>query len=284
LYELSMQRQIEAGATASGFVFTHAAKGRKNLVVDVFNPDGDDASFAFFLEVPGFVPDHAVVDFDDLYPPSELVYYDADGFRSMLANWQCCTEDQNGKPTGLPLGVMLIGTGENALRALMKAGWYETRWEDARVNLKPEKSHYLFGRRADAVLRIKRGTSKERNELYVWKAPWRLEGEEVWISLITHFIGQRTQLEQALMGARFDPDIDDGRDFILQNIWYSQSLRQSAWLNGGDPSTSDQPRMDFNGAHYYTDGFRSVLWLSGDSVSLYETEYVDWDIQPGSVR
>jgi len=281
LYDLSIQRQIEAGSMVSGFVFTHVSKGRKNLIVDVFNAGGDSQSFAFFLEVPGFVPDHAVVDFDNLYRPSEIVDYDVDGFRSMLASWQCCTEDMSGKTTGLPLGVMLIGNGESALRALMKAGWYETQWEDARANLKAESFHYLFGRHADAVLRIKRGISKERNELYVWKTPWRLEGEEVWISLITHFIGQRTRLEEALMGARFDPNMDDGRNFILQNIWYSQALSQSAWLDGGDPSTSNQPRMDFNSAYYYTDGFRAVLWLSGDTVSLYETEYAEWDNPPG---
>jgi len=199
----------------------------------------------------------------------------------MLAKWQCCTEDLNGKPTGLPLGAMLIGSGENALRALMRAGWYETQWEDARAHLKPERFHYLFGRHADAVLRIKRSTNKERNELYIWKTPWQLEGEQAWITLITHFIGQRTQLEEALMGARFDPNMDDGRNFLLQNIWYSQSLRQLAWLNGGDPSSSDQARQDFNDAHYYTDDFRAVLWLSDDTVSLYETGYVDWDSQPG---
>ena len=284
MYELSMQRQIQASSTSSGFVFTHVSKGRKNLVVDLFNDSGESPSFAFFLEVPGFVPDHEVVDFDGLYRPSEITDYDANGFRSMLANWQCCTEDLNGKPTGLPLGVMLIGSGENALRALMKAGWYETQWEDARAHQKPESFHYLFGRHADAVLRIKRSKDIERNELHVWKTPWRLEGEEVWISLITHFIGQRTQLEQALKGVRFDPDIDDGRNFILQNIWYSQSLRRSAWLEGGDPSTSDKLREDFNGANYYTDGLRAVLWLSGDTVSLYETEYVDWDFKAGADR
>ena len=281
LYELSIRRQIEAGSTASGFVFTHVAIGRKNLVVDVFDDGADSHSFAFFLEVPGFVPDHAVVDLNNLYNSSEIVDYDADGFRSMLADWQCCTENLNDQAIGLPLGVMLIGSGESVLRALMRAGWYETQCEDARAKLKPESFHYLFGRHADGVMRIKRGTSKERNELYIWKTPWRLDGEEVWISLITHFIGQRTRLEEALMGARFDPDMDDGRNFILQNIWYSQSLRQSAWVGGGDPSSSSQTRQDFNGAHYYTDDFRAVMWLSDDTISLYETESVDWDILPG---
>jgi hypothetical protein len=176
--------------------------------------------------------------------------------------------------------VILIGSGENALRALMNAGWYETQWEEARASLQPEDFHYLFGRHADAVMRIKRNAGKERNELYIWKTPWRLEGEEVWISLITHFIGQRTRLEEALMGARFDPNMDDGRNFILQNIWYSQSLRQLAWLDGGDPSTSTEPRIDFNGAHYYTDDFSVVLWLSDDRISLTESEYIEWDNPP----
>ena len=281
LYGLSMRRQIPAGKTVSGFVFTHAAIGRKNLVVDVFDAIADSKSFAFFLEVPGFIPDHAVVDFEDLYTPSEIVDYDADGFRAMMTDWQCCTEDMHGNPTGLPLGVVLIGHGATLLRTLMKADWYETQWEDARARLEPERFHYLFGRHADAVMRIKRGAGKERNELHIWKAPWRLEGEDVWIGLITHFIGQRTSLEEALMGARFDPNIDDGRNFILQNVWYSQGLLQLAWLDGGDPNSSSQPRTDFNGAHYYTDDYRAVLWLSDDTVSLYETGNADWDTSPG---
>jgi len=280
LYELSIQRLIQAGSTSSGFVFTHVAKGRKNLVVDVFDALDGSESFAFFLEVPGFVPDHAIVDFDNLYASSEIVDYDTDGFRSMMANWQCCTEDLSGELTGLPLGVILIGGGKNVLRALMSAGWYETRWQDARERLEPDNFHYLFGRHADAVLRIKRKASNERNELNIWKTPWRLDGEDVWIALITHFIGQKTRLEEALMGARFDPNIDDGRNFILQNIWYSQALRQSAWLDGGDPSTSNQPRQDFNGAHYYSDDFRAVMWLSDEPVSLYETKFTIWDNSP----
>jgi hypothetical protein len=281
LYEHSMQRHIEAGSSVSGFIFTHVAKGRKNLVVDVFDTADDSHSFAFFLEVPGFIPDHAVVDFDNLYPPSEIVNFDENGFRSMLADWQCCTEDLNGNPVGLPLGVVMIGDSEIVLRGLMRAGWYETQWEDTRAKMKPESFHYLFGRHADAVMRIKRSASKERNELNIWKTPWLLNGEEVWVALITHFIGQRTRLEEALMGARFDPEIDDGRNFILQNVWYSQVLDQLAWFDGGDPSSSQQPRQDFNGAHYYTDGFRVVLWLSDGTVSLFETKSAAWDDPAG---
>ena len=280
LYKLSMRRKIPAGETVSGFVFTNAAIGRKNFVVDVFDAIADSKTFTFFLDVPGFVPDHAVVDFEDLYAPSDIVDYDADGFRAMMANWQCCTDDMNGHPTGLPLGVILIGSGETVLRSLMSAAWYETQWEDARGRLDPEKFHYLFGRHADAVMRIKRGPGKERNELHIWKTPWRLDGEDVWMVLITHFIGQRTRLEEAIMGARFDPNIDDGRNFILQNIWYSQALRQLAWLDGGDPAPSSQPRVDFNGAHYFTDDYRAVLWLSDDTLSLYETDYAEWDSAP----
>lgn len=43
--------------------------------------------------------------------------------------------------------------------------------------------------------------------------------------------GRRNPLEQILLGARFDPDMDDGRNYMMQNLWYSQGLKQIAWVD-----------------------------------------------------
>jgi hypothetical protein len=67
LYEMGMPRRIEPGETVSGFVFTHAVPGTKGLLVDIFSSEDEDHSFAFFLDVPGFIPDHAEVEFETLY-------------------------------------------------------------------------------------------------------------------------------------------------------------------------------------------------------------------------
>lgn len=280
LYQLSIKRQIQAGSTGSGFVFTHVAKGRKNLVVDVIDPIGDSHSFPFFLEVPGFTPDHAAVNWSSLYQPADFRDFGSEEFRTMLTNWQCCTEDYLGNPDGLPISVVIVGDGQSAMKALMRAEWYETQWEDARDDLKPENLHYLFGRQADAVVRIKRGKKSERNELKVWATPWTLEGKTVWVALISHFIGQKTRLEEALMGARFDPNVDDGRNFLFQNLWYSQSLGEFAWVKGNGTVKNSDSQQDFNGAHYFTDGYRLVLWLSEDKIGMDEVNLIEWDAPP----
>ena len=77
------------------------------------------------------------------------------------------------------------------------------------------------------------------------------------------------------------PDIDEARDFLLQDLWYSQGLAKFAWLQGANVVSIDQPRKDVMGAEYFTDGYRIVLWPSGAPVSLLETDYVSWDNPPG---
>jgi hypothetical protein len=116
--------------------------------------------------------------------------------------------------------------------------------------------------------------------MYLWMAPIQLDGQPVWMAQITHFIGQRTQLEQAVFGSRIDPDLDDGRDYFMQNLWYSQSLAKIAWLAGNDVVSIENPRVDFNGSEYFTDGYRIVTWPSGAPVSLLDTTNLDWDDPP----
>ena len=108
----------------------------------------------------------------------------------------------------------------------------------------------------------------------------RVDGKPVWLAHIAHFIGQRTELEQAIFGTRIDPDIDDGRNYFMQNVWYSQSLAQTAWLNLGRATSIEDARVDFNGSKYFTDGFLILAWLSGEPVSLLETVNLNWDDPP----
>ncbi len=280
LYEMGMPRRIEPGETASGFVFTNAASGTKGLLVDIFSNAGEGHSFAFFLDVPGFVPDHAEVDFHALYELSEVRDFDVSGFREMLASLPCCTSNHEGKLNGLPVAVVLVGQGKDILRALLRAGWYETQWTRDRAELDPAQAQYLFGRVPDAVFRLQRRGSVDRNELHVWLAPWLLDGDQIWMAQITHFIGRRNPLPQVLFGARFDPDMDDGRNYVLQNFWYSQGLKQFAWVDYGDAVPIEQVRENFFGAQYFSDGHRIVLWLSGVPVSLIETLSLEWDEPP----
>ena len=270
----AMPRQIPAGETRSGYVFTHASPGTKSFNIDLFSGE-TDYSFAFFVTVPGFVPDHASIDFYSLYSPSDVRDYDMAGLRKALKEMNLFSTDQTGQQAGLPTGVVIIGEGTDVLKALLRAGWYESAALKNAEQL--ENAHYLFGRVPDAVFRIQRNKKHDRNELHLWMSPMRVDGKSVWMVQIRHFIGQRTQLEQTFFGARIDPDIDDGSYYFAQNMWYSQNLEQFAWLKTTPAVPIEATRTDFSGSEYFTNGYLLVTWLSGAPVSLLETRRLDWD-------
>ena len=276
-HDSAMPRQIPAGETRSGYVFTHASPGTKSFNIDLFGANSD-YGFAFFITVPGFVPDHAEVDFDKLYTPEEVHDYDLADFRDGLADMPFTTTDQSEQSSGLPVGIVIVGGGIDVLKALLRAGWHESpRIDDTDQQV---KGHYLFGRVPDAVFRTQRSGKRDRNRLDLWMAPLRVDDKPVWMAQITHFIGQKTQLEQVIFGERIDPNIDDGRDYLAQNLWYSQSLGQFAWLARNDAISIENARLDFNGFEYFTDGYVNVIWLSGKPISLLETRRLSWDNPP----
>ena len=282
LYEQSMNRWIWPGETRSGFVFTHLEPGTKAFNVDIFSARDDDRSFTFFIDVPGMRPDHADIDFAALYAPVELRRYDLDGFRAALGELRCCATNHTGEMPGRPINVVMVGGGNDVLQALLRAGWFERQRAEKREQV--EKEQHWDGRPPDAVFRIRRARKGDRDELRVWLAPILVDGEQVWLGQISHYIGQLTELGRALFDPRLDPDVDDSRDYMLQLIWYSQGLEQHAWQHTEESVPVGDPRTDFTGVRYFTGGERVVLWLSGPPVSQIETKRIDWDPFPGGCR
>lgn len=281
-HDMSMPRQILLGDTASGFVFTHTAPGTKAFNVDIFAAGNARAyQFTFFVDVPGFVADHAEVDFEGLYTEEEIEDFDTPGFRAALEGLAFSATDQTGEQPGLPVNIIFVNYGQDLLQALLRADWSETSHEKEASYL--SRAQHLFGRPPDATFRKQRDSSKERNQLNLWLAPMRVNGAPVWVGQVRQAIGKRTQLEQFgdfLTGAHLDPDMDDSRHFLLQNIWYSQGLEQFASSDSGHPVPISDTATDFNGDEYFTDGFRSVLWLSGDAMSLSDVRNLKWDSLP----
>lgn len=271
-----ISRFVEPGETISGFVFTHLSPGTKSFNVDLFGATTTQ-NFAFFVQVPGFIPDHSEVDFDQLYARDELRDLGIDEFRSSLNELPIYTVGADGQPNGLPVNAVIVGKGIDILRALLRAGWYESITGSSSGFETGQSMYYLFGRKPDAVFRIKRNNTVDRNELRVWLSPIRVDGENVWFAQITNFVGQRSYIEKIFFGAHFDPDMDDARGFLLQNIWYSQGLKTFALSKAGVPIPIDQPRTDFNGNPFFTDGYRAVMWFSGMPYSMLDTTNLWWE-------
>jgi hypothetical protein len=280
-YDMTIPRHIAPGATEDGWVFTHNVEGTKAFNVDVFYTGGSEArneSFTFFIEVPGLKPDHAEIDFRALYPSEEVHEVEYDGFRALLNDLPCCTSNQDGGGHGQPVNIVLVATGRELLQALLRADWNESIYERSEKYL--EATDYLFGRPPDAIFRKGRGgttLSPNRNEMGVWLAPILVKGKPVWMAQIKHAIGRRFEIGEMFLTVRLDPDVDDGRNYLLQNLWYSQSLALFAQSASGTPVPRETPAEDFKGSPFFTDGYRFVLWVSGDPVALDEAQTLDWD-------
>jgi len=282
LFTNAMPRMIAAGETESGFVFTHASQGTKNFNLDIFHTGQIDnyEEFTFFIKVPGFVPDLAEVNFAGLYIESDLIDTNMDGFEEVLGTLPCCTTNRNGDGQGQPLNVVLVGEGRMILRALLRGRWSENAYKKDDIYL--NNSDYLYGRPPDATFRKSRGRTTERNELSLWLSPIRVDGEPVWVGQVKHAIGRKYQISEVFFGTSMDPDTNDGRNYLLQNLWYSQSLLAFAFTGTGLEVPAESPLIGFRGSPFFTDGGRLVMWISGDPVALNNARDLLWNTKTGS--
>ena len=156
-HDAAMERFVEPGVKESGFVFTNAWPGTKAFNVDLFGTDRNDYTFTFFIDVPGFVPDHAEINFAGLYTEGQITELDESGLPAGLDVLPRFTTDAAGIEPGEPVNVVFIGHGPDLRSALLRSDWQETAANRQSSGTPASRSRYLFGRRADAILRKSRG-------------------------------------------------------------------------------------------------------------------------------
>ncbi len=280
LIDLSMPRLIEAGETASGFVFTHRSPGTKAFNIDIYERSipSDFEQFTFFLRVPGFVPDYTEVRFQELYPESEQESVSALDLPAVLAEFDCCTTNPDGTRRGRPVNLFFVAEPLVLLRSLLRAGWAET---PSGVGETPaESAHHLFGRTADGTFRKPRNGTKDRSEMGIWKTPVLVDGKPLWAAQLRHAIGREFSLGERLFGVRLDPDANEGRNYALQTFWYAQTLEQWGLSPTGVLVPQVSPEIDFQDNPWFTiDNYQIVMWLSPEPVPMNKSKLLDWHEQ-----
>jgi hypothetical protein len=281
---------LAPGSSRSGFVFTNLDLGTKSFNVDLVGDDNLVKTFTFFISVPGLRADHQDVDFDNLYSAGEVIHFDEVNFKDALKNLPCCTTNKDGTQQDLPINVIIIADGNDLLRVLIRAGWSETATtknsassEQALSSDFPQSFRYTpvaplyyYGRYQDASFRETRALGLERNQLSLWLSPIRFEEKEVWIGQITREFGDPSSSKK-----RQKINMDEIRSFLLQNLWYAQGIEKYGFVGApGVAAPLSNPRTTFRDTTYVTDGYRAVLWISGDPVPLSEVGVMDWEIPP----
>jgi len=290
---LAFRNPVPPGATVSGFVLTNLDEGVKVVQLDLV-ANGRARTFSMFTAVPGFRGDyHASGVFKrELYAPGQVTdYTDDDAFRAALQALPCCATNKDGSRKGDPLNLVVVGGLEDAFPALVRRGWRPTEqtWSGSilrmassflsgeRYAYAPVSNLYLFGRSQDLALQKARDNIHQRNHLRLWLSPMTYHGRQVWVGQISRDIGSRLTIHSpTLTTHKIDPDVDEARAALMEDMAYSQSLAKLGLVDGVGAATRSAPRKNLTTDPYYTDGRRSVLMFDRRPTSLDEIEILPW--------
>jgi len=286
--------QVKPGETRSGFIFSKLDEGTKTFNVDIIGV-ADDAglayfqTFTFFIPVPGLKIDHYNVDWENLYSDDEWVDLEEDQFIEILEQVTCCVTDKKGEGSGDPINLVVIGNPIDVYVAFIRAGWDETETVTHTSSMKtiasflsggeyrysPVSGLYVFDRPQDVAFQKARDNIHERNHLRLWMSRATFQGVPVFLGQISRDIGVRFTTK-TITTHKIDPDVDETREYLLENLAYSQSLEKFAYVGGVGEVSMDQPKGNLTGDPWFSDGYRIVLWVTSEPVPIDDVRFLKW--------
>ena len=112
------------------------------------------------------------------------------------------------------------------------------------------------------VQRIRQSIN-ERLHLRLWATPLRHRGLPVWIGQVSRDIGVRfTWRTWNLTTHRIDPDVDEARDYVVEDLLRAERLELAGYVEGVGGCDEHSPRKNLTGDRYFTDGRRAAVLLS----------------------
>jgi hypothetical protein len=282
---------LPPGATNTGFVFTNLVEGAKYVNVELWQDNGL-LHFGFFVLVPGSTFDYELVDFDRLYAQDEVRSLELHGLREILERLSCCTTNAPGSVYGDPLNLIVVGHKDDVFTACVRRNWDATHALNVRkaartvgsflfggrYRYSPVSPLYVYGRPQDITLQKARSNIHQRNHLRLWLSPFTYDGKSVWVGQISRDIGVRfTTRSPFFTTHKIDLDVDEAREYLMQDIFASQSLAAIAYVKGVGGAARDAPRVNLTGDDYFTDGLRLVLFISDKPTDAAEVDYVEWE-------
>jgi hypothetical protein len=76
---------------------------------------------------------------------------------------------------------------------------------------------------------------------------------------------------------RIEPDVDDARNDIVQDLLYSQALTKIGFVKGAGSVSAAEHRPIHDAASYHTDGLRAVMLFDRRPVALSQLQFFDWE-------
>jgi hypothetical protein len=285
----AMPDVVAPGRKASGFVLTHREGGLK-FVRASFVGSRQQFDFRFVIQLGGRTYAAQKVDFSALPPNSENV--DLADLRAKLEKLPCCAANKTGDRWGDPLNLVVVGSGADALFPFIERGWRLDEPLDIHSVLRtmsafvfgteyttsPVSPLYVFGRPQDIALQKARNNISLRNHLRVWRAPFTVEGQAVWVGQISRDIGSKlTTQSWSFTTHRISPEVDQDRYYLLQDLLLTGEVYRFGFASGVGVSSPADPRTNLGYDPYVTDGLRVVVFLGTRRNLMNQAEFIDWE-------
>jgi hypothetical protein len=258
---------IAPGETISGFVYANRADPSMMVQVDLIWREWSD-SIGLVVPVPGTeAAQQRMAALSGLYTDAEVVEIDEEpALRRALERLPCCAADQSGARS-LPLNLVLIGKLDEWGPAFVRRNY----------RYAPASPWQAFGRMQDlSGHRISRWVAPQPHTLRLWLTPLRYQGKPIWVGQVSTGLGGRFAKFQEGTGG-IEPDVDEARNDVVQDLLYSQSLAKIGFVMGAGRVSAVEPGQTPDGSSYRTDGLRSVLVFGRQAVSLADVDFFDWE-------
>jgi hypothetical protein len=144
-------------------------------------------------------------------------------------------------------------------------GLIQTLSKQAYVEL-PMSELMLFGRPQDYGLAHAEPIAvvAQRHHLRLWKAPFKVGGEELWVGAATHDIGFDRDARTNGVTHKIDPNVDDEREFVGRSLDETGRVAKLSYIT---PSKPSMEATTATGATFHSDGRVLVIQLVPDAQS-----------------
>jgi hypothetical protein len=269
-------RAIAPGKASEGFVFTSRDVGTKVVHLRLLRVEGP-IEFDFNLPVSGIDADYERRELAEPMAPDQTVDCDLPTLFQRLEALPRAVTGSSGLKEGDPANLVVIGDFPTLLTA------FGARWDECEVitlktclktfkafafggkyRYSPVSPLYLFGRSQDFALQRIRVSINERLHLRLWMTELRYEGKPVWVGQVSRDIGVRfTYKAWNLTTHRIDPDVDESRDYVLEDLLEAERVEKLGYVPGVGQCDRAAPRRNLTGDPYFTDGNRAIAVVSG---------------------
>jgi hypothetical protein len=289
---LAIPLRSRGGQTSEGYVLTPKHEGGRYVQVALAGRE-HLVKLGFAIRLADGTFDFEDVDPNFIYPGQQRPDLTLEEVRARLGALPCCAANDQGDHRGDPLNLVLVGSADEVLASLARAGWSFThrisidsieRLVGAAISgsnypVAPISPLYFMERPQDVAMQRARNTVLQRNHLRLWLLPFTLGSRSVWIGQVSRDISIKPSLTSlGLVTHVIDPNVDEAREHLLQSLMVAGAIHQFGFVMGSVPATPEAPAFNLSGDPYHSDGLRLFASLAGtEFIPPRRVVFLDWN-------